>query len=92
MEKKKEVVKEMGQYLIVKYYADTLYTNGDKENGSPYYGDIYLTKEDVLKEHPGAEVMEGFGFIEKETGYQPDDTPDWFDSIEEVMEYIEEHQ
>lgn len=90
MKKKAEVVKEMGKYNIVKYYADTLYTNDDKENGYPYYGDIYLTKEDVLKDHPEAEILEGYGFIDTETGCQPEDTPDWFDDIEEVIECIEE--
>ena len=92
LDKQTEVVQEQGNYLIVRYYADTLYSNGDKENGIPYYGDIYLTKEDVLKDHPEADILEGFGFVDKQTGYQPDDTPDWFDSVAEVIEYIKENQ
>lgn len=87
-----EVVKVIGKYSIVKYFADTLYTNNDKENGKAYYGDIYLTKEDVLKNHPEANVLEGFGFVNNDTGCHPDDTPDWFDGVEEVIEYIEENQ
>lgn len=86
MDKKREVVQEVGNYLVVKTYADTLYTNGQ-----PYYGDIYSSEADVLKDHPGAEVMHGFGFVDKETGYQPDDAPDWFDSVEETVEYIGEN-
>lgn len=89
MQKNLEVVKEIGQYKIVKYYADTLYTNDDKENGFPYYGDIYTTKEDVLREHPCSEILEGYGLIDNLTGYHPDDADDWYDSVEEVIDYIE---
>lgn len=89
MNQNMEIVQEKGKYKIVKYYANTLYTNGDKENGNPYYGDIYLTKEDVLKAHPDAEILEGYGLIDTETNYHPDDADDWYDSVEEVIKYIE---
>jgi hypothetical protein len=84
-----EVVKEMGKYLIVKYYADTLYSDEDKESGYPYYGDIYLTKEDVFKDHPESEILEGYGVLYNETYNHPEDAPDWFYTIDEVIRYIE---
>ena len=91
MERKREVIQEIGQYLVVKYYADAVYTEKDKKKQFPYYGDIFSTKEDVLKHHPEAEILEGYGFIDKETDFQPDDTPDWFDRVEEVIGFIKEN-
>lgn len=91
MDCEKEVIQEIGGFHVTKYYANTLYTNGVKENGSPYYGDIYLTKEEVLINHPDAEIREGFGLVDKKTGYHLEDSPDWFDSLEELKTYLEEN-
>lgn len=92
MGQKKEVIKEMEGYLIVKYYANTLYTNNDEKNGYAYYGDIYTAKEELVREHPKAEILEGFGLIHAEKNYHPDDAPDWFDTVEEVEDYIKNNE
>lgn len=88
MNKEMEIIQEFGEYLIVKYYANALNADGEEGNGLPYYGDIYLTKEEVLKSHPKAKILKGFGFVEKGTGVQPENTPDWFNSVGEVIEFI----
>lgn len=84
MENTYEVVSVIGEYTIVRLYANTLYT----ENGSPYCADIYSKEEDVLREHPNTEVMKGYGVIGPE-GYMPDDAEDWYNTKKEVASYIE---
>lgn len=84
-----EIVKEIGKYQIIKLFANTMYTNDDKENGVSYYGDIYTSKEEVLLNHPNSKVMSGYGIIDMETGFIPDDTPDWFNSVDEATSFIE---
>ncbi len=85
-----DVIETVGKYQVIKYYADTLYTNNDKENGVPYYGDIYTSRDEVLQNHPNAEVLEGFGVLDTETGYSPDDVDDWYDTVEDVLDFIKE--
>lgn len=78
-QEKMEIVQTVNRYEIIKFYAN-------EENG--HYGDIYTSKEDVLKDHPQAEIMEGYGFIDPTIGFCPDEAGDWYETIEEVEQAI----
>ncbi|ALN97680.1 hypothetical protein Bp8pS_001 [Bacillus phage vB_BpuM-BpSp] len=85
---KVEVVKSLEKFEIIRLYSDA----GLKENGDPYYQNVYISEDQVREYHPEVElIISGYGFIDKETGYQPENTPDWFYSTDEVEAFIEKN-
>ncbi|MCK1999865.1 hypothetical protein MZM54_00525 [[Brevibacterium] frigoritolerans] len=84
-----EIIKTVGRFSVVKYYANALYTNDDKENGDPYYGDIYTSPEVVLQWHPNAEILVGYGVHYNETGLILDEAADWYETVDDALEFIE---
>lgn len=78
----KEIISVVKGYLVIKYYT---YKVNEKE-----YGNIYVSKEEAMKNHPKETLIEGYGYINQKNGLQPKDTPDFFQTEEEVREYIEE--
>lgn len=89
MKKNLEIIKTVGRFSVVKYYANALYTNNDKENGVPYYGDIYTDPEAVLMWHPNADILVGYGVHDNETGLILDEADDWYDTVDDALEFIE---
>lgn len=83
-----EIIKTVDEFSIIKLYANALYT----DNGAPYYGDIYTNKDDLLKEHSGAKIMEGFGVVDNNTESLADDSKDWYDTIEDTFDYLKSIQ
>lgn len=73
--KKAEIVKEIKSLGVAKVYAN-------EDNGC--YGDIFNTKQEVLECHPGAKVLEGYVVIDINSGYCPNESKDWHDTLEEA--------
>jgi len=67
-------------YGIIKLYSNA--ADGD-------YGDVFNTKEDVEREYPDAQIIEGYAVFDIETGYIPESCRDWNDSIKDALkEYM----
>lgn len=60
----------------------------NEDNG--IYGDIYSTVEEVLEEHPGATVLQGYGILDEETGFVVDESEDFYATEAEALEDMEE--
>lgn len=88
----KEVVQTVGHLSIINLYANVLYTQNDSKTGEAYYGDVYTNKEELLKEHPACEVLQGFGLLDHQSGFAPDDSEDWYESLEDALSYIEKRE
>lgn len=54
------------------------------------YGDIYDCIEDCEKEHPNENIIFGF-YAERTNNLLGEETPDWFYSIEEAVEWCKEN-
>jgi hypothetical protein len=68
---------------IIRQYANsTAYMSGGPE-------DIYNTREDCLKDHPTDPVLAGFGVLDEETGFRAEGSDDWYDTLQEALEFIE---
>lgn len=52
-------------------------------------GDVYDSFKEFRKKHPDSSYKFGFMVIDTTTGFMPDDSEDWFESIEEAMNYWE---
>lgn len=89
MEKVNEakIIKVIGDYKIVEWFANAIQ---DEDNTRSCYGDIYETKAQAEEEHPGDEILTGYGIIDK-TGYSPDSTLDWYDTPKEAEVYIKKN-
>lgn len=74
-------VESFNHTQIIKLYAN-------KEEGT--YGDIYVSKQELLVDYPEANVLEGFGVTYKESGGTPDSSDDWYWTIDEAREYVKE--
>lgn len=83
---KSNVIKTIGGYKIVKWFANAVYGDGEV----PYYGDIYQTEAQAEAEHPGDRILIGYGVIDS-AGCIPDNAADWYDTVEEAEEYIKEN-
>ena len=67
-------------YGIIKLYSNVV--DGD-------YGDVFNTREDVEREYPDAQIIEGYAVFDIETGYIPESCRDWNDSIKDALkEYM----
>ena len=53
------------------------------DNNIGGYGDIYTCVEDCLNDHPDDRVIYGFVLVRDDV----DNTPDWFDTIEEAIRW-----
>lgn len=60
----------------------------NEDNG--IYGDIYSTVEEVLEEHPGATVLQGYGILDTETGFVVDESEDFYATEAEALEDMKE--
>ncbi|GAB6461402.1 hypothetical protein bcgnr5390_11440 [Bacillus luti] len=81
---KLEVVKSIGDILVVKVYA----TNEE----SRIFGDVYTDKS-LLKEtcENDGDVLQGYGVIDKKTKKVLDPFESWYDSVDEALSDIEKH-
>lgn len=82
-----EIVKELDGMNVVKQYADET-----KEQGVSVYGDIYLSKEEAVMEHPHTPILEGYGLIDKQTNFAPPNAPDWFYEVQDAVNYVNQLQ
>ena len=87
MDKTLTCVATVGNLSVVKYYANVLYSDDEGVEGE-YPGDIYTSMEDVLKDYPGEEILQGYGVHDHSTGYAPDEAEDWYETVEEALAYI----
>ncbi|WP_240416749.1 hypothetical protein [Paenibacillus periandrae] len=78
-----EIVQTIGHLTVIRVYANAI-----QDNGTSYYGDIFTSKPDLLKKHPDCVVLGGFCVHDRLTGYSPDDSEDWYTTIEEAVAYI----
>ena len=63
--------------------------NISHDDGSfPVYGDIYEQYEECKREHPNDEIIFGY-YVEDISINNFTETPDWFYTIEEAIEWIE---
>lgn len=89
--KKQEVVMEFEQGSIIRLYADKVYNMAEPNSElNTYPGDMFTTLKELLKEHPGCEVMGGFCIVEPQTGIIIPSTEDWYDSLEDALFAIQE--
>ena len=72
------VLREIGKYKIVPFYANV---DKDLSDDYPVYGDIYCTLEDALLNHQNEELIMGFGIVDT-NGISPEWTKDWYWTIE----------
>lgn len=72
-------------YDIVQYFANAI--NEGEEH--LLYGDIYSSRSQVMLNHPDAAIMVGYGVIDPFTGFHLEDAPDWFETIADVIYYID---
>lgn len=95
VDEKHEALHEANHFKISLLYADKIYAfDGVTAEDMPDvygYGDIYDSEEAVKKLHPDAEVMIGFGVYDTSTGILFDESPDWCWSIDDALDFIEEH-
>ncbi len=78
---KLEVIMEMKEGNLIRLYANKVYNT----NGETYHGDIFTTKNELLKHYPNCEVMKGYGLLDPETSLLISATNEWFDTIEEAV-------
>lgn len=80
----------MSFYQVVETYQNTqiikLYSN--KEDGT--YGDIYVSEQELLIDHPEAKVLHGFGVTYAKSGYSPDSSDDWYWTLDDAVRYVTE--
>lgn len=81
-----EVLASHKGYDIVRYYANVLNEGGEHL----LYGDIYSSRSQVILNHPGATIAVGYGLVDPFTGFHLSDAPDWFETIADVIYYIDE--
>lgn len=70
------------------YKIQTVYANKTAEG---CYGDVYDFESDVIKEHPGAEILKGYCVIDEASGLVPDNCNDWNDSIPAAIQDYEQN-
>lgn len=81
-----EIVKEVGSYNVARYYANGI----NRADQAPYYGDIYTSREEVLKKYPDSIVLIGYG-VHCLNGTAHDEALDWYESIEDAVDFIQEN-
>lgn len=66
---------------VVKIYANL-------DRASDIYGDIYDTLDDVRKDHPGDEILHGFGVLDGATGFLAEGSEDWYEVEDDALAFI----
>lgn len=65
----------------------TLFANLDGATG--IYGDIYTDRGECLENHPGDEVLTGFGVLDASTALLVSDSADFYDTAIEAQAFID---
>lgn len=65
----------------------TLFANLDANTG--IYGDIYTDRGECHENHPGSEILTGFGVLDTSTGMLVTESTDFYDSVTEAQDFID---
>ena len=65
--------------------------NISHDESYPVYGDIYEQYEECKREHPNDEIIFGY-YVEDISKNNFTETPDWFYTIEEAIEWIKNNE